>query len=197
MHLSISNPSLTTLHRYLTPGPTGSTKEGERLLDWCWYCSVEAQSPEFAEIMTDSNGHRHNKTVPRGNLRGEVWKKQLADYKLPAGWNELIHQSKQTFMTAVTSHEGSSSAFYDGKVLLAGEAFTQFRPHLGLSCDLAALQALTLSDVLTAEKTMSEYEKIVGDYAAEFSMRSSAMGHFGLTGKWPEGYVPLYAKKAE
>jgi hypothetical protein len=144
--------------------------------------------------MTDTNGHRHNKTVPRGRLRKEVWEKHLSDHKLPTGWNELISKSEEPFVTAITSFEGPSPRFCDGKVLLAGEAFTQFRPHLGLSCDLAAMQALTLDEVFVGEKTMAEYERVVGDYAEEFAMRSSAMGHFGLTGKWPEGYVPLYPK---
>ncbi|KAF1972610.1 hypothetical protein BU23DRAFT_580740 [Bimuria novae-zelandiae CBS 107.79] len=167
---------------YLTPGPTGSTKQGDRVFEWCWYSPSPAGSPSFAEIMTDTVGHRHNKTVPRGQLRDEVF-------------HELIHKSKDPFVTAITSHRGSASTFYNGKVFLAGEAYTQFRPHLGLSCDLAVLQALTLREALTGDKTMAEYEKAVGDYAAEFSMRSTAMDHFGLTGKWPEGYVPLYAKK--
>jgi 2-polyprenyl-6-methoxyphenol hydroxylase-like FAD-dependent oxidoreductase len=145
--------------------------------------------------MTDIKGYRHNKTVPRGCLRNEVWEKQLAKKKLPTGWDELISKSEGPFVTAVTSFEGPGPLFCDGKVLLAGEAFTQFRPHLGLSCDLAALQALTLGDVLTGDITMTEYEKLVTEYTEEFSVRSSAMGHFGLTGRWPEGYVPLYMKK--
>lgn len=181
---------------YLTPGPTGSTKPGERLLDWCWYCPFEAESHEFAEIMTDVKGHRHNKTVPRGHLRKEVWETQISDHKLPNGWDELIRKSEEPFVTAVTSLEEPGTQFCNGKVLLVGEAFTQFRPHLGLSCDLAALQALTLGDVIEGNKTMAEYEELVTEYADEFSVRSSAMGHFGLTGRWPEGYTPLYMKSS-
>jgi len=189
------NHWLTYYFRYLTPGPNGSTIQGERLLDWCWYCPLEENTPEFNDVMTDTLGHRHNKTVPRGRLRKEVWEKQCKKYMLPAGWSEIIKKAELPFVTAVTSFEGTVASFCDQKILLVGEAFTQFRPHLGLSCNLAAVQALALAEVLNGEKSMGDWEEFSMQYAQEFATRSIAMGQFGLTGSWPEGYTPLYLNK--
>lgn len=144
--------------------------------------------------MTDVTGHRHNKTVPRGLTRDEVWNQQLLEHKLPSAWDEVFRKTEEPFVTAISSFEGSSTTFCDGKVMLVGEAYTHFRPNSGLSCDLAAFQALTLRDVLKGEKDMEEYNRAVSEYAHEFSFRSKATGQWGLTGKWPEGYVPLFAK---
>jgi hypothetical protein len=82
------------------------------------------------------------------------------------------------------------TAFYNGKVLLVGEAYTQIRPHLGASCDIAALQALLLAEVLSGKKSMKEWEGEVAEYASKMSIASRATGTFGMTGNWPKDYVP-------
>jgi hypothetical protein len=147
--------------------------------------------------MTDTTGYRHNQTVPRGFLSGKAWKKQLARAEdvLPVDWQNILRETAEPFVTAITGFESSKGAFCDAKILLAGEAFTQFRPHLGLSSNLSAIQALALAEVVQGSKTMTEWERDVLSYAQEFSVRSSAMGQFGMTGKWPEGYVPLNLQK--
>jgi len=72
--------------------------------------------------------------------------------------------------------------------LLAGEAFIQLRPHLGASCDIAGLSAITLPQVLGGEMSLEEWEKKVGNHAMEKAIGSRATGIFGMTGQWPEGY---------
>ncbi|KAJ4288486.1 hypothetical protein N0V90_011722 [Kalmusia sp. IMI 367209] len=180
---------------YLTPGSTENTATGDRLLDWCWFCPVQEDSAEFRNMMADSLGHQHNKTVPRGRLRSDVWERQLKAYPLSSPWYNVIRHTKEPFVTAITSFEGAAAAFHHGKLLLVGEAFTQFRPHLGLSCNLAAAQALQLVEVFDGDKSIEDWNTFSVQYAQEFSIRSKAMGQFGLTGKWPEGYVPLYTRK--
>ncbi len=95
-------------------------------------------------------------------------------------------------MTAVTGFESDKAVFLNGKLLLAGDALTQCRPHLGSSCNLPALQALALLRVLKEEVTIAEWEKQVVSFAKEFAIRSAAAGQFGMTGRYPEGYTPLY-----
>ena len=174
-------------------------KPGERLLDWCWYEYCEKDSPEYLEAMTDESGHVHRQTVPRGQLSSTAWQKQLARAEaiFPAPWFEVIQKAKSPFVTLITSFESPRASFYGGKVLLAGEAFTQYRPHLGLSCDLAGFQALALVEVLKEAKTIEAWEMEVAEHAVEFATRSSATGHFAMTGKWPEGYVPPHLRVKE
>ncbi len=107
----------------------------------------------------------------------------------------MVLNSESPFVTAVTGFESDKAAFLGGKLLLAGDALTQFRPHLGSSCNLPALQALMLAKVLKREKTIQDWEEQVVSFGKEFAMRSIAAGQFSMTGTYPEGYVPLYQVK--
>ncbi|KAF1949997.1 FAD/NAD(P)-binding domain-containing protein [Byssothecium circinans] len=184
---------------YLNPGLGGSIALGERLLDWCWYDACEEDSAELDEIMTDSFGHRHNHTVPRGALSDKAWERQLkrAEEILPSFLLDIVRSADGpfSFVTAISSFDSSKASFYGGKVLLVGEAFTQFRPHLGLGSNLGAFQALALARMLNGEMDSRKWEDTVTAYAQEIALRSSATGHFGMTGKWPEGYIPPYLRK--
>jgi len=148
--------------------------------------------------MRDTSGRLRNGTVPKGYLSISAWEKRLSAAKpvLPDSWFDIVSQSQSPFVTAITSSEGIKASFFDGKLLLAGDAFAQMRPHLGLSCNQAALQALQLAKVLQGSITMEQWEKEVVEWSREFSVRSAAMGQFGLTGKYPEGYVPLHEIRA-
>jgi hypothetical protein len=159
----------------------------------------DEQSPDFSRIMTDSMGRRRNSVVPKGLLSSLVWKERLliGETNLPKPWFEMVSQSKTPFATAITSLDGSKAAFCEGKVLLVGDAFAQFKPHLGMSCNQSALKAMQLGKVLEGEIALEEWEKEITEWSYEFSLRSAAVGQFGLTGKYPEGYVPLHALKED
>ncbi|KAF1842230.1 FAD/NAD(P)-binding domain-containing protein [Cucurbitaria berberidis CBS 394.84] len=179
---------------YLTSNEYGSMKPGERVVEWCWYDPCDILSSTFTKFMTDVDGKRHNVTVPARILQPEVWKAQLARRKdvLSSLWHGIFAQSELPLLTVIQSFDNKVSAFFDGKLLLAGEAFTQIRPHLGASCDIAAMQALTLIKVLKGETSMKEWEENVAQYATQQAVRSKATGVFGMTGQWPEGFVPSY-----
>jgi hypothetical protein len=74
-------------------------------------------------------------------------------------------------------------------MLLAGEAFFQLRPHLGASCDVAGLSAITLPHVLSGEMSLDEWEKNLARHAMEKAIGSRATGNFGMTGQWPDGFT--------
>ncbi|OAL49667.1 FAD/NAD(P)-binding domain-containing protein [Pyrenochaeta sp. DS3sAY3a] len=177
---------------YLTPGDTGTMEPGKRYVEWCWYDHCEYPSSTFSEFMTDANGIRHNVTVPASSLRLDMWNAQLLRRKdiLPPLWTTILSATKAPLLTAIRSFDNSIASFYNGKVLLVGEAYTQVRPHLGASCDIAALQALLLAEVLNGEKSIKEWEGEVAEYASKMSIASRATGTFGMTGKWPSDYVP-------
>ncbi len=167
-------------------------KVGSRLVEWCWYDPCDGQSTEFADFMTDKEGNRHNVTVPAKLLRDDAWAAQISrrDGTLTPLWRTIFLKSKAPLLTAVRSFHNDKSSFFSGKLFLAGEAYTQIRPHLGASCDIPALQALSLAKVLKSEMSVAEYEKEVAAYALGKAIGSKATGDFGLTGKWPEGYTP-------
>jgi hypothetical protein len=152
--------------------------------------------------MTDINGKRHNLTVPADYLNPESWKTQLSRRRdaLSPLWQGLFAQSTANglpLLNAVRSVKNTSASFFDGKVMLAGEALIQVRPHLGASCSIPALQAMNLADVLEGKKNPKDAEQEVTAYATEQYTGSEATGIFCMTGKWPEGHVPFYEHVAE
>lgn len=161
---------------------------GERRVEWCYYDPCDMASTEFADIMTDAEGIRHNVTVAASAIRADAWASYRARRHavLPPLWNELFELSGAPLLTAIRSFHNTKASFCAGKLLLAGEAYMQIRPHLGASCDIAALQALTLPEVLSGAISFEDYERRIADHATEKAARSRATGHFGLTGKWPD-----------
>ncbi|KAF2023464.1 FAD/NAD(P)-binding domain-containing protein [Setomelanomma holmii] len=180
---------------YLTPDLTGSTAPGNRLMEWCWYDDYEASSSYFNDSMTDANGVQHNHTVSAHLLRRETWTTQLARRQntMPSLWHQLLRSTTKDnlpLLTAICSFDNTTAAFMGGKVMLAGEAFTQLRPHRGASCSIPALQALRLAQVPRGGRVPGDAEREVREYVTQQSLSSKAVGVFGMTGKWPEGYVP-------
>jgi 2-polyprenyl-6-methoxyphenol hydroxylase-like FAD-dependent oxidoreductase len=139
--------------------------------------------------MTDAKGALHNYTVTADLLRPEAWRLQLARRKdtVSSLWHRLFAistVSRLPLLTAIRSFDNTSASFFDRKLLLVGEAFSLIRPHMGASCSIPALQALTLVDVLKGEKTWNEVEKEVVSYSTKQATVSEATGVFGMTGKW-------------
>ncbi|KAL6152611.1 hypothetical protein ACJQWK_04564 [Exserohilum turcicum] len=182
---------------YLSPDDHGSMRPGERVVEWCWYDACDAATPTFAEYMTDVNGVCHNSTVPSDLLRQEVWDAQIKRRQsaLSPLWQRIFQQSRPPLLTAVRAFDNTRASFFNGKLLLVGEAFTQIRPHLGASCDIAAVSALHLPRVLSGEMPMRELETKVAKHAMEKAIGSKATGIFGMTGKWPDGFTAEGAAK--
>ncbi|CBX91011.1 similar to monooxygenase FAD-binding [Plenodomus lingam JN3] len=181
---------------YLAPDANGSMVSGDRYIEWCWYDACDVSSPEFSEYMTDRYGMQHNMTVSADLLHPKTWAAQLSRRKdvVPPIWQSLFAKSTLPLLTAIHSFDNDHAAFYSGKLLLAGEAYTQIRPHLGASCDIAALQAILLPEVLDGRMSIVEWERTVAIYARNKSIGSAATGEFGMTGKWPDGYVATFAR---
>ncbi|RMZ71495.1 monooxygenase fad-binding [Pyrenophora seminiperda CCB06] len=180
---------------YLSPGKSGNMEPGERVIEWCWYDPCDASTPVFSECMTDVHGVRHNLTVPSHLLRPEVWSSQLRrrDSILTPMWKNIFQKSEMPLLTAIRSFDNTKASFFGGKLLLAGEAFVQLRPHLGASSDLAAMSAINLPHVLSGDMSIEDWEKRVSGHATEKAIGSRAMGMFGMTGQWPQSQAPTAA----
>ncbi|KAI4196797.1 MAG: hypothetical protein LQ348_002240 [Seirophora lacunosa] len=190
---------------YLIPGKNGSLKSGERLLNYVWYCNYAANSPELRNLMTDTEGHYHRITMPRGKMRPEVCAQQMvhAEKILPAAFAEVVRSTKQPFVQCITEAAATQAVFFDGHLLLAGDALCAFRPHTGSSTNQAALHALLLRrtvplDIVpskpqnttspgpskTDRLTMQAYESQVMQYAKITSLTSVAWGNKNQFSVW-------------
>ena len=170
--------------RYTIPGENGTIKPGERLLNYVWYCNYPEDSRELAAAMTDVDGKRHNNTLPIGKMSSTVWNKQkaIATEKLPPPFVELIHKTIQPFITVVRDIASPQAAFYDGRLLLVGDALTPFRPHVACSTNQAALNALLLEKLLRGEINLAQWKRQVLGYAHVTRLRSITWGSWYQVG---------------
>lgn len=170
---------------YLTPGSDGGMGMRAKRLDWIWYDRSDDTMANAEVILTDKNTCRRRSTVPRGYLQPEVWQKRLHGARELVGsdWYEVLTGTPEPFVTNITDLQSGRASFFDGKLLLVGEAFAQIRPHLGLSTNLAAMQALSLVRVMQHERTMESWEEDAVTYAKELGDGTQAFATFGLSGK--------------
>lgn len=171
--------------QYTIPGKNGSLDEGERLLNYVWYCNYPEDSQEHVDLMTDNENHRHRVTMPMGKMRDEAWtaQKAYAQQILPAPFAEIVLKTQQPFVQCITDVNTPRACHLDGKLLFVGDALCTFRPHVGSSTNQAALNALLLESVMKGEMTLQQWEDECLDYANITSLTSVVLGNknqFGL-----------------
>ena len=134
--------------------------------------------------MTDVDGRQHRNTLPIGKMAPAVWEKQktFATTTLPAPFAELVRKTTKPFITAVTDIAAPKASFFDGKLLLVGDALVPFRPHVACSTNQAALNALLLEKVLEGEINLNGWERQVMDYAEITRLRSITWGSWYQVG---------------
>lgn len=131
--------------------------------------------------MTDTDGHVHHNMVPTGKLRKEVWDKQTGIGKsvLPNPFVELLEKTKQPFVSAVSDSIVPTALFFDGKLILVGDALSLFRPHIALSTNQGALHCSLLEKVLKGEMSMMQWERKALQYASSTRLSSIVVGNYG------------------
>jgi 2-polyprenyl-6-methoxyphenol hydroxylase-like FAD-dependent oxidoreductase len=148
-----SREDSTQILAYVIPGANGSLEPGERLINWVWYCTCRASSPQWDELFTDAEGKKHRYTLPVGKMRASVWKAQKAHARavLPPQFADLVEGTDMPFIQAVTDVMATRNAFMGGKVLLVGDALAGFRPHTAASTSQAAYDAMVLGEAMGLE----------------------------------------------
>ncbi|KAB8527820.1 hypothetical protein FH972_025471 [Carpinus fangiana] len=172
---------------YVIPGPNGKLTPGSRLVNWVWYRNYTESSPEHKDVLTDLNGHTHRTTLPVGGVQSRLWEsqKEYATQRLPPQFAELVHKTQQPFVQAITDALSEKSVFYDGKVLMVGDAVAGFRPHTAASANQAALNALLLEGVAKGTLSLEEWEDIILEYARDTQKRGVQMGDRSQFGVHP------------
>lgn len=134
---------------YTIPGKNGSLQVGERLINWVWYANYPENSEAYNELIIDNDGHRYRATMQRGKLRAAIWeqRKLFASTALPPQFVEVVDKISQPFVQSITDVISPQNAFFNGKVLLVGDATAGFRPYTGASTNQAAYDALKLDEL--------------------------------------------------
>ncbi|KAF2143587.1 uncharacterized protein K452DRAFT_350056 [Aplosporella prunicola CBS 121167] len=172
---------------YLIPGPAGTLEKGKRLMNWVWYCNCPQDSAEYMSMMLDNQGKRHNFSLPPGRVRPEVWEEQKkhAERELPPQFAEIVRKTKVPFLQAITDVISPKASFFNGKILLVGDAVAGFRPHAAASTSQAAFDSFYVVDLVTGRISLSEWEKNVMGYAREIQPQSVALGQRSQFGEHP------------
>ncbi|MCJ1396219.1 hypothetical protein MMC18_009108 [Xylographa bjoerkii] len=169
---------------YTIPGSDGSLEPGKRLLNYVWYWNCAEGSQELADILTDCDGNKHHNTIPTGKMRTDVWTKQkdyASKYMAPA-FAELVNKTAKPFVATVREGSASRAAFFNGQVLLVGDALTTMRPHIASSTNQAALNALLLEKVMKGDLTMAEWERQSLHYGEITALKSVLIAAWSLSG---------------
>ena len=187
--------------RYIIPGADGSLEAGKVRYNWVWYFPLSSNSPEFIDIMTDTNGVLHKNTLPVGTMKPSAWKPyvSLAQAEMCAPFAEIVSKAAQPFITAISEAAGSRAVAMIGKVVIAGEALSLVKPFLALSTTQSAMQALLLGKVFAGEETLEGWEKKVLKTAKLNGLATNAFGGFWLHGifnavKWLVRYLITLVK---
>ena len=160
------------------------------MVNLCWYCNYSEDSQELRDILTDVSNYYHRNAVAAGKLRDEVWQKQKSHgiSSLPAPFADLVSKINQPFVQTISDTFSPQASFFDGRLLLVGDALTLFRPHAALSTDQAAMNCLALEKVMKGEMSINEWERKVLGYGYTTWLASRAMGSFYQFG--PRQWIP-------
>lgn len=132
---------------YPVAGFTNSTRPGERCYNFVWYRPAHAEHA-LPQLCTDSNGRRHDMSIPPPLIRAEV----LADMRrgaqdaLSPQFAEVVAKTRQPFFQAIFDLESRAMAY--GRVALLGDAAFVARPHCGMGVSKAAGDAMALAATL-------------------------------------------------
>jgi hypothetical protein len=93
-----------------------------------WYVNYAEGSSELEELMIDVDGKRHRVSLPMGKMRPEILERQraLAKRILPQ-FSEMVRKTVEPFLQCVTDVLATRNEFFNGKVLLVGDAVAGFR----------------------------------------------------------------------
>jgi 2-polyprenyl-6-methoxyphenol hydroxylase-like FAD-dependent oxidoreductase len=154
---------------YPVTGPDGSVTKGERLINWG--CYVPMSAADLEDFFVDSEGRRHDGTIPPGLLRPEHERRfqALARESLPPYYADIVTSCRDTFAQEVFS--GSVPAYQVGRVCLSGDAGTVAPPFTGSGIFKAASNAISLGETLAAhddvDRALSEWSAAEAAIAAE------------------------------
>lgn len=118
--------------------------------------------------MTDTEGKSHRNAIPRGKIQPQVWAEASTRVKQQACpfFVELIEKSSQLHFSLIRDYTSTKAVPGGGKVVLAGDAMSQYRPHAGGAMNEHAFQAMELAKVLRGEMGLDEWERVCLESAA-------------------------------
>jgi 2-polyprenyl-6-methoxyphenol hydroxylase-like FAD-dependent oxidoreductase len=142
---------------YAVPAGIKGPPEAEINLNWAWY--IELNEAELADVMTDAKGRKYQYALPQGAMKeGHAAKFQaMAKKMLGPQFCEAVEKTKSPFIQVITDAETRQNTFWEGKVLLVGDAAGGQRPHTGSAVTAACYHAHLLRLQLMGEMSVEQW----------------------------------------
>ena len=132
---------------YPMPGPDGSVKKGERLINLVWYRNY-LEGSDLDDLMTDNNGQRREISLPPGAVskHHDAEMRATAVARLPEPMAKVVLGVKQLFLQVIYDIDIPQMAF--GRTCLVGDAAIVARPHAAAGTSKAAADGWALAQAL-------------------------------------------------
>ncbi|KAG6365508.1 hypothetical protein INS49_007119 [Diaporthe citri] len=172
----------TYLISYRIPTEEGNLEPGKRLINWVWYFKVQDNTPDMAKIFTDVNGVVHHNTVPQGLVSPKIWADQKARYfdQFIEPLAEVVSKTQTPFVTKVGDAECRAASFYDGRVILVGDAFAAHSSHMGMASEQAARHCWQMDRVWRGDITQEQRDREATFYAKRYLLINRMIGLGGM-----------------
>ena len=135
---------------YPIPGPDGSVRRGERLINFVWYRNY-LEGGDVGDVLTDDAGARHEHSVPPGGVRrvhvAEM--RATARARMPGVIADVVCSVDRPFLQVVYDVEVPRMGF--GRVCLIGDAAWVVRPHAAAGTAKAAADGWALAEAIAKD----------------------------------------------
>lgn len=132
---------------YPIPDHDGRVTEGDRLINFVWYCNYEV-GQELTTLLTDNNGLLREVSVPLGLVTESnvASMKAMAQANLPTVLSDIVQATAEPFVQVIYDVEIDRMAF--GRICLLGDAAMVVRPHAAAGTAKAAADGWALAEAL-------------------------------------------------
>jgi 2-polyprenyl-6-methoxyphenol hydroxylase-like FAD-dependent oxidoreductase len=96
-----------------------------------------------------------------------------------------VRKTEQPFIQAITDVISPQNSFFDGKVLLVGDALAGFRPHTAASTGQAAFDAMRMGEWFGGEIDKKTYDSRVLEFAKILQEKGVMLGERSQFGRHP------------
>lgn len=138
----------------------------------------------MAEIFTDINGRTQPSTVQQGLVKPDLWAGQKERYlsQMIPPLAEIIDKTPRPFISKVADLNGTDypASFFDGRLVLVGDAYNAFRSHLGMASEQAARHCWQMDRVWRGEITQKQRDREAARYAKKFILLNRVIGLSGM-----------------
>lgn len=180
---------------YIVPGNEAPAYEAIQTINWAWYRNKNED--EMRSLMTDTEGKLHKFQLPHGSMRPEEIEKNklAARNELPVVHAEVVEKTEKPFIQVVTDSLASNNCFFDGKVLLVGDAVGGQRPHPASAVLQGTYHALLTRKYLLGEINSGEWAEQTQKMSLMLVKGGQELGTSLMSpGEAPSQKVPTYLK---